>query len=109
MRATLAPHTGAGVRSTHYALRTSLLERLTLAPNRSDRRIHGVSTMNGIERIANAFQPQRTAFMPYAVLGYPTPEASLELIETLVWPTGLPSRRPLNAHWKTASPCTNVS
>jgi tryptophan synthase alpha chain len=40
--------------------------------------------MNGIERITKAFQPQRTAFMPYAVLGYPTPEASLELIETLV-------------------------
>jgi len=38
---------------------------------------------NGIERIANAFQPGRTAFMPYAVLGYPTPEVSLDVIETL--------------------------
>jgi tryptophan synthase alpha chain len=40
--------------------------------------------MNGIERIANGFQAGRTAFMPYAVLGYPTPEASLEVIEALV-------------------------
>jgi tryptophan synthase alpha chain len=40
--------------------------------------------MSGIERIASAFQPQRTAFMPYAVLGYPTPEASLQVIATLV-------------------------
>jgi tryptophan synthase alpha chain len=40
--------------------------------------------MNGIERIANAFPAHRTAFMPYAVLGYPTPQASLEVIETLV-------------------------
>ena len=40
--------------------------------------------MNGIEHIASAFQPHRTAFMPYAVLGYPTPEASLQVIETLV-------------------------
>ena len=40
--------------------------------------------MNGIERITKSFQSRRTAFMPYAVLGYPTPEASLELIETLV-------------------------
>ena len=38
---------------------------------------------NGIERIANAFQPGRTAFMPYAVLGYPTPGASLDVIKTL--------------------------
>jgi tryptophan synthase alpha chain len=40
--------------------------------------------MNGVERIANAFPAHRTAFMPYAVLGYPTPQASLEVIETLV-------------------------
>ena len=40
--------------------------------------------MTGIERINHAFQLRRTAFMPYAVLGYPTPEASLQVIETLV-------------------------
>jgi tryptophan synthase alpha chain len=39
--------------------------------------------MTGIERITQAFQPHRTAFMPYAVLGYPTPEASLQVIQTL--------------------------
>jgi tryptophan synthase alpha chain len=40
--------------------------------------------MNGIDRIAKGFQAHRTAFMPYAMLGYPTPKASLEVIETLV-------------------------
>jgi tryptophan synthase alpha chain len=40
--------------------------------------------MNGIESIDSAFQPHRTAFMPYTVLGYPTPEASLQVIQTLV-------------------------
>jgi tryptophan synthase alpha chain len=40
--------------------------------------------MTGIERIANAFQPHRTAFMPYAVLGYPTPDISLQVVQTLV-------------------------
>ena len=40
--------------------------------------------MNGIERIRNAFQANRTAFMPYTVLGYPTPEASLQVVQTLV-------------------------
>lgn len=39
--------------------------------------------MTGIERIANTFQAQRTAFMPYAVLGYPTPETSLQVVQTL--------------------------
>ncbi|GAB4538544.1 MAG: tryptophan synthase subunit alpha [Anaerolineae bacterium] len=40
--------------------------------------------MSGIERIASAFQSHHTAFMPYLVLGYPTPEGSLQVIETLV-------------------------
>jgi len=40
--------------------------------------------MNGIERIAQVFSAGRPAFMPYAVLGYPTPDASLEIIQTLV-------------------------
>jgi tryptophan synthase alpha chain len=44
----------------------------------------GVSTMNGIERIANAFQSHHIAFMPYSVLGYPTPETSLQVVQTLV-------------------------
>lgn len=40
--------------------------------------------MSGIERIQTIFQPQRPAFMPYAVLGYPDREASLENIRQLV-------------------------
>ncbi len=40
--------------------------------------------MNGIERIQNAFTTGRPAFMPYSVLGYPTREAGLETIKTLV-------------------------
>jgi tryptophan synthase alpha chain len=40
--------------------------------------------MTGIERITDAFQPHRTAFMPYAMLGYPTPELSLQVVQTLV-------------------------
>lgn len=40
--------------------------------------------MSGIERIANAFTQGHPAFMPYAVLGYPTRQASLEVIKTLV-------------------------
>lgn len=40
--------------------------------------------MNGIERIANAFQSRHIAFMPYSVLGYPTPEMSLQVVQTLV-------------------------
>ena len=40
--------------------------------------------MTGIDRISNAFTKGHPAFMPYAVLGYPTREASLEMVETLV-------------------------
>ena len=40
--------------------------------------------MTGIERITDAFQPHRTAFMPYTMLGYPTPELSLQVVQTLV-------------------------
>lgn len=40
--------------------------------------------MTGIERITNSFQPRRPAFMPYAVLGYPTPELSLQVVQALV-------------------------
>jgi tryptophan synthase alpha chain len=40
--------------------------------------------MTGIERISNAFRPDHTAFMPYSVLGYPNPAASLEVVQTLV-------------------------
>jgi tryptophan synthase alpha chain len=39
--------------------------------------------MTGIERIANAFRPHQKAFMPYAMLGYPTPDLSLEVVHTL--------------------------
>jgi tryptophan synthase alpha chain len=39
--------------------------------------------MNGINRIKNAFTKGRPAFMPYVVLGYPTREASLEVVKTL--------------------------
>jgi len=38
----------------------------------------------GIQRIARAFQSNHVAFMPYAVLGYPTTEVSLQIIKTLV-------------------------
>jgi tryptophan synthase alpha chain len=40
--------------------------------------------MTGVEHISNAFRPQHTAFMPYSVLGYPTPAASVEVVQTLV-------------------------
>ena len=40
--------------------------------------------MNGIERIQNAFNKGRPAFMPYSVMGYPTREAGLETIRQLV-------------------------
>jgi tryptophan synthase alpha chain len=40
--------------------------------------------MNGIERVQNAFTKGRPAFMPYAVLGYPTRAAGLEVIKILV-------------------------
>lgn len=39
--------------------------------------------MTGIERIERAFTKDRPAFMPYAVLGYPTRQAGLEVIRTL--------------------------
>jgi tryptophan synthase alpha chain len=39
--------------------------------------------MTGIERIANAFPPHRAAFMPYAVLGYPTIDKSLQVVQIL--------------------------
>ena len=40
--------------------------------------------MSGIERIQNAFEQNHSAFMPYTVLGYPTRQASLETVQTLV-------------------------
>lgn len=39
--------------------------------------------MTGIDRIKNAFTQKGPAFMPYAVLGYPSRQASLEVIQTL--------------------------
>jgi tryptophan synthase alpha chain len=39
--------------------------------------------MSGINRVQNAFTKGRPAFMPYVVLGYPTREAGLEVIQTL--------------------------
>jgi tryptophan synthase alpha chain len=38
----------------------------------------------GTQRIAQVFQSNRTAFMPYAVLGYPTPDDSHQVVQTLV-------------------------
>lgn len=38
----------------------------------------------GIERIVQAFHPGRAAFMPYSVLGYPTPAGSLDVVRTLI-------------------------
>ena len=40
--------------------------------------------MTGLERIEAAFRSGRVAFMPYSVLGYPTPEASLQVVQELV-------------------------
>jgi tryptophan synthase alpha chain len=40
--------------------------------------------MTGIERIQNAFTKGHPAFMPYAVLGYPTRPESLNVVKTLV-------------------------
>ena len=40
--------------------------------------------MTGIERISTAFLKGHSAFMPYSVLGYPTRQASLEVVQTLV-------------------------
>ncbi|MBN1218098.1 MAG: tryptophan synthase subunit alpha [Anaerolineae bacterium] len=39
--------------------------------------------MNGIHRIQNVFTRGRPAFMPYAVLGYPTRTVSLDIVKTL--------------------------
>jgi tryptophan synthase alpha chain len=39
--------------------------------------------MTGIDRIQNAFTKGRPAFMPYSVLGYPTRQASLDVVQTL--------------------------
>jgi tryptophan synthase alpha chain len=40
--------------------------------------------MTGVERIRSAFSGEQPAFMPYAVLGYPTPEGSMEVVKALV-------------------------
>ncbi len=40
--------------------------------------------MTGIERIKKAFTQGRPAFMPYAVLGYPTRETGLAVVRALV-------------------------
>ena len=40
--------------------------------------------MTGIERIETAFTKGHTAFMPYAVLGYPSRQASLDTVQALV-------------------------
>ena len=40
--------------------------------------------MTGIERITDAFQSHQTAFMPYTMLGYPTPGLSLQVVQTFV-------------------------
>ena len=40
--------------------------------------------MSGLDRIARAFDREQPAFMPYAVLGYPTREKSLSVVRTLV-------------------------
>jgi len=39
--------------------------------------------MSGIDRIQQAFARDRPAFMPYAVLGYPTRPASLDIVQSL--------------------------
>lgn len=39
--------------------------------------------MTGIERIQHAFTKNGPAFMPYAVLGYPTRQASLDIVQIL--------------------------
>ncbi len=40
--------------------------------------------MTGIERITAVFANKKTAFMPYAPLGYPTMAGSLDVVRTLV-------------------------
>jgi tryptophan synthase alpha chain len=39
--------------------------------------------MTGIERIQHAFTKNGPAFMPYSVLGYPTRQASLDIVQSL--------------------------
>lgn len=57
--------------------------------------------MTGIERIRDAFNQGHPAFMPYAVLGYPTREAGLDTIRTLaeagadLFELGIPFSDPL--------------
>jgi len=38
----------------------------------------------GLDRVKNAFHRNRTAFMPYTVLGYPTQSMSLQVVKMLV-------------------------
>lgn len=38
----------------------------------------------GVERVTDVFRSNGTAFMPYMVLGYPTPESSLVVAQTLI-------------------------
>ena len=40
--------------------------------------------MTGLDRIARVFDREQPAFMPYAVLGYPTSEKSVSVVRTLV-------------------------
>jgi tryptophan synthase alpha chain len=40
--------------------------------------------MTGIDRIRNVFRKGHPAFMPYCVLGYPTRQASLEMVRVLI-------------------------
>ncbi|MCB0213115.1 MAG: tryptophan synthase subunit alpha [Anaerolineae bacterium] len=40
--------------------------------------------MTGIERVRQAFEQGHSAFMPYSVLGYPTRQASLDVVKSLV-------------------------
>ncbi len=57
--------------------------------------------MNGIERIQKAFTKGRPAFMPYAVLGYPTRDGALDTIKALneagadLFELGIPFSDPL--------------
>jgi tryptophan synthase alpha chain len=43
----------------------------------------GENVMTGVKRIQSAFTKGHPAFMPYAVLGYPTRQGSLEVVKTL--------------------------
>ncbi|MEM7347993.1 MAG: tryptophan synthase subunit alpha [Chloroflexota bacterium] len=70
--------------------------------------------MTGLTRIAAAFAQDRAAFMPYAVLGYPTWQESLSVIQTLaesgadLLELGLPFSDPL-ADGPTIQAATQVS